>query len=211
MLLKESFPCCRKRKPTKILYISGNGTFLYFGKLLIFQQQEVTFRARKGKKTHSLRFHETELSGHKLRVFHHCFFRCFHFSSPIFTTVFQGFSLLIAFFHVTSFAASLSGTSFLCCCTARATDLRGLFYSQAFFTLHSFPTFATVPQVLRISESFLYSQAFLTLRSFPTFGTNCLELKVLPWRLQGLPMRFEIQTRPICLFESHFETVFSKK
>ena len=31
--------------PQKILYISGNGTFLYFRKLLIFQ--EVTFRARK--------------------------------------------------------------------------------------------------------------------------------------------------------------------
>ena len=35
----------------KIIYILANGTFLYFRKLLIFQ--EVTFRARKVKRTHS--------------------------------------------------------------------------------------------------------------------------------------------------------------
>ena len=89
--------------------------------------------------------------GEPLRVFHHCFFRGFHFSPLIFTTVFRVFSLLIAFFHVTNFVAFLSGTSLLCCCTVSATDLRGLFfYSQAFFTLNPFPTFATVPRVLRI-------------------------------------------------------------
>ena len=71
--------------------------------------------------------------GEPLRVFHHCFFRGFHFSPLIFTTVFRVFSLLIAFFHVTNFVAFLSGTSLLCCCTVSATDLRGLFfYSQAF-------------------------------------------------------------------------------
>ena len=32
---------------------------------------------------------------------------------------------------------------FFCCCTASTTDWRKLFYSQAFFTLHSFPTFCT--------------------------------------------------------------------
>ena len=29
------------------------------------------------------------------------------------------------------------------------------------------------------------------------------EPAVLPWRLQGLPLRFKTQTQPICLFESH--------
>ena len=32
---------------------------------------------------------------------------------------------------------------FFCCCTASTTDWRKFFYSQAFFTLHSFPTFRT--------------------------------------------------------------------
>ena len=36
---------------TELFYISGNGTFLYFRKRLIFQ--EVTFQAQKMKKTHS--------------------------------------------------------------------------------------------------------------------------------------------------------------
>ena len=54
--------------PEKIIYISGNGTFLYFRKLFIFP--EVTFRARKVKRTHSeklLIFLEMELSRSKLK------------------------------------------------------------------------------------------------------------------------------------------------
>ena len=81
--------------------------------------------------------------GEPLRVFHHCFFRGFHFSPLIFTTVFRVFSLLIAFFHVTNFVAFLSGTSFLCC-TVSATDLRELFLLSGVFTLHTFPTFGTI-------------------------------------------------------------------
>ena len=41
----------KNRSPEKILCISGNVTFLYFKKLLVFQ--DVTFRARKVKRTHS--------------------------------------------------------------------------------------------------------------------------------------------------------------
>ena len=77
-------------------------------------------------------------SGQPLRVFHHCFFQVFSF----FTTVFSEFLLLIAFFqviiflHLDSFFCwiFLSDTSFLCCYTTSATDLRkpslpsGVFY-----------------------------------------------------------------------------------
>ena len=53
ILSKESFSSISENEnPEKIPYISGNGTFLYFSKFLIFQ--EVTFRARKNKK-HLLR------------------------------------------------------------------------------------------------------------------------------------------------------------
>ena len=66
-----------------------------------------------------------------------------------------------------------------------------LCYSQAFFTSHSFPKFVTVPQVLRIWESYFDSQAFFTLHSFPTFWllsrlpSSPWQPAVLPWRLQG--------------------------
>ena len=52
IFLKESFSYISGNgNPEKIFYISGNGTFLYFRKTLIFQ--EVTFRSRKVKITHS--------------------------------------------------------------------------------------------------------------------------------------------------------------
>ena len=109
-----------------------------------------------------------------LRVFHPCFFRYFHFSPLIFITIFRFFSLLIAFFHVISFAAFLSGTLFLCCSTGSATDLREL-------CLLSLPY---------SSSRYLAQKA-----SWKQQG--------LPWRLHGLPHRFKTQTRPIYLFESH--------
>ena len=70
--------------------------------------------------------------GEPLRVLHHCFFSCFHFSPLIFATAFRVFSLLIAFFHVTNFAAFLLGTSLLRCCTVNTTDLRELFLLRRF-------------------------------------------------------------------------------
>ena len=68
--------------------------------------------------------------------------------------------------------------------------------------------FCVVPRVLRIGESFFNTQAFFTLHFFPTFGTTCFyqrlprELAIFPWRLKSLPLRFETKTRPPCLFES---------
>ena len=55
----------------------------------------------------------------------HCFFRCFYFTS------FRGRDCF------------LSGTSFLCCCTASATNLRERFLLSGVFTLYSFPIFST--------------------------------------------------------------------
>ena len=64
---KESFSYISGNgNPEKILYISGNRTFLYFRKILIFQ--EVTFGTRKIKKTilkKVLIFREMELSSPK--------------------------------------------------------------------------------------------------------------------------------------------------
>ena len=57
--------------------------------------------------------------------FHYFLFRCFHFTNFLYHDCF------------------LLGTSLLCCCTASTTDLREFFYSEALFTLHSFPTFGT--------------------------------------------------------------------
>ena len=122
------------------------------------------------------------------------FLGCFHYSPFSSVFIFHLSRPLSFLTFLARFIFHLFRVFFFCC-TASATDLRKFFfYSQAFFTLHPFPTFAAVPRVLQIWESFFYSQAFFTLQSFQV---------VLPWRLQGLPLRFETQTWPICLFESH--------
>ena len=73
---KKAFLIFRETEtPTKIPYISRNGTFLYSGngnikKLPTFQ--EVTFRARKIKNPTPKKFfifQEMELSSHKIRNF----------------------------------------------------------------------------------------------------------------------------------------------
>ena len=102
-------------------------------------------------------------------VFHHCFCRYFHFTIdfyffywvlssliafvPFITVSSSGFFIspliLLLLFWVFSFhQLSLpwlffSGVSFLCCCTACATDLRELFLLLAVVYLHSFLTFGT--------------------------------------------------------------------
>ena len=145
--------------------------------------------------------------GEPLRVFHHCFFRCFHFTID-FYYLFWVFSLLIAFvhfitvslcvfffsplilllffecFHFTKFLyrdCFLSGTSFLCCCTANATDLRELFFT------------------LRRSLPYTASRNLAQ----PAFIKASLGPTIQPSRLQGLPLMFETQTGSNCLFESH--------
>ena len=117
--------------------------------------------------------------------------------------------MLIAFFHVTYFPAFLSGTSFLSCCTTIATDLAVLriFNSQAFFTLHSFPTFVTVPRVLRIWWSFFLLSGVFYFILLPDIWRNQSRLpwepSIFPWSFQGSPLRFGTLTLPICLFEPH--------
>ena len=71
------------------------------------------------------------------------------------------------------FLHCFSGTSFLHCCTASATDLRERVLLQGVF--------------------------YLTL--FPAFIKASLGLVVLPWRFQVFPLRFKIQNRSISLFE----------
>ena len=67
----------------------------------------------------------------------------------------------------------------------------GIFYLQAFFTLHSLILFV-LPKV-QILEGVFYAQAFFTLHSFPPHFWDKLhllnfprELVVLPERLQGI-------------------------
>lgn len=75
------------------------------------------------------------------------FFVCFHFFTNDFHhCFFRVFSFLIAFVHVTNFlyhdcvfAAFLSGTLFLCCCKASATDLREHFLRFVDFYLPLLP------------------------------------------------------------------------
>ena len=87
------------------------------------------------------------------------FFRCFY-------------CWLYFFFHYCFFTVFVV--------TASATDIwEGVFYSQAFFTLHSF---------LRFGTTYFY-------QGFPVAAVQL-------WRLQGFPLRFETQTHPICSFES---------
>ena len=142
-----------------------------------------------------------------------------------FTSVFWVFSLLIAFFHVTDFLYPDCFLLLFCqvlrFCVAVPRVLRvweSFFYPQVLFTLHSFPIFATILQVLWISYRFFYHQAFLTLHSFSTFGTTwcCTdllsrvlwELAVLLWSCR--PSKCGSKHRldpPVCL--NH--TVFTKR
>ena len=70
-------------------------------------------------------------------------------------------------------------------------------------------TFAIVPQVLQIWEIFFLPSGVFYITLLPHIYHNLLlsrllwELAVLPWRFQGLPLKLETQTRPICLFETH--------
>ena len=72
-----------------------------------------------------------------------------------------------------------------------------------------------LPWVLRFWVSIFYPQAFFTLHSFPTFlahsqhfGTTCFyqsftgSQQLLFWKLQGFILILKTQTLPICLFDS---------
>ena len=109
------------------------------------------------------------------RVFHHYLFRCLYFTTD-FTIVFQVFS-----FHQLS--------------------LLWLFFVRYFIF------------VLLYRECYGFEKAFSTPRRFllytpshlaqHAFTKVSLGPAVLPLRLQGFPLRYETQSQPICLSESH--------
>ena len=84
-------------------------------------------------------------------MFHFSPFQRFHFSLFSGVFIFSSVAGVFIFYLslVFSFVTLLSCfifhlfRVFLCWCTASAAGLRELFYSQAFFTLHSFPSFGT--------------------------------------------------------------------
>ena len=76
----------------------------------------------------------------------------------------------------------------------------GVFIVDCICSLHC----VVVMRVLRMWDSIFYSHTFFFyLALLPDFIKASLRLPVLPWRLQGFPMRFETRTHPICLFELH--------
>ena len=140
-----------------------------------------------------------------LGFFHHCFFRCFRFSPLIFTTGFWVFLLLIALVHVTNFlypdcffAAFLSGTSFF---ALLHHEYYG--FEEAFLIFRCFLSYALSAYLPQYREFYGFERAFYTHRHNLLLSRLPSEQAVLPWRLQDLPLRFEIQTRPIYMFESH--------
>ena len=136
---------------TELFYISGNGNH----KKLIFRDMELSSPELK----------KLLLLGEPL--VHHCFYRCFHFSPLFSTTVFWVFLLLIAFFH---FSAFMSGTLFLCCCTASGTDFKDLFLLSGVFYLTLLSHICHITASARDLRELFFSQAFFTLHSFPLFG-----------------------------------------
>ena len=85
---------------------------------------------------------------------------------------------------------------------------KSIFYSQAFFTLHFFPTFATVSRVLRIWESLFYPQEFFTLNlpfqhlAQPAFIKAPLGVGSSSFNVAGHPTDVW-NTDSAYLFESH--------
>ena len=120
-------------------------------------------------------FHVSPSSG----VFIFQLSRVFSFS-PFWDVSMFHFSRMISFFDFLRCFIFHPFRVFLCCCTSTATDL---------------------------GEHFLLSGTFLPYTpsshlAQPAFIKASLGAAVVPWRLQGLPLSFETQTEPICLFES---------
>ena len=83
-----------------------------------------------------------------------------------------------------------------------------LFFWVIWFNQHSFFVFVLSRHMFcGFERAFLIFRRFFSLLSFPKFGRTCFyqdfQPTVLIWRLRGHPLRFEIQTRSVCLFESH--------
>ena len=91
------------------------------------------------------------------------------------------------------------------------------FSGVSFFTFFWVFLYYCTVSATDLRELFLFSD-ILYLTPLPDIWHNLLlsrlpwELAVLHWRLQGLPLRFETQSSPICLFKSHSvqQKVFGK-
>ena len=144
--------------------------------------------------------------GESLRVFHHCFFRCF-ISTLIFTIVFGCFHCWLYLFTSWLFIQVFSFYYWFYYYFLSVSVSPTFFTETAFWQVLCFCVVA--PRVLRIWNAFFFNlRCFLpyTLSQHlaqPAFITTSLGPVVQPWRLHSLPLRFETQIRPICLFESH--------
>ena len=112
------------------------------------------------------------------------------FISPlIFTTIFWVFFFLIAFVHFTNFLylkCFLSGTSFLGCCAASATDLMERFLIKGVFYLALLPCIChSTASTMDLRELFLLSGIFF-LTPLPHIWHN-LPLSKLPWKPAVFP------------------------
>ena len=94
-----------------------------------------------------------------------------------------------------------------CCCTASATHLRGLFLLSGVFYLTLLPHIChSTASSTDLRELFFPLRRFLPYTLSRHLAQPALIKAFLgassSWRLQGLPLRFETQTRSICLAES---------
>ena len=173
----------------KILYTLRNRNL---DKFLIFSQKkavlmfrEVTFRAWKMKKKKTLSkkliFEETVLlnpklkkllffSGEALRVFHHCFFICFHFTID-FTIALRCFHCWLHFLTSPLFVQVFLLHHWFSDCFFECFHFTNFLYHDGFFARHF--VFVLLYRECYGCESFFYSQAFFTLYFFSTFGTTC--------------------------------------
>ena len=148
--LKNSYPFSKKN----VLFQEGT-----FWKSKVSYQQEIfdflNFLFFKDK--NSCFFFQENPLGFFTTVF---YFKCFHFS-PLF---FGSFHCWMHFFRssffftlTVSFAGFFCQILLFCVVIPRVLQTwESLLYPQAFFTLHSFSTFATIQQVLQIWDRFFY-------------------------------------------------------
>ena len=175
------------------IYYPGNGTFWALNIILYFRKLNFSTLTLKS-------------SFFFFRRAHHCFFKCFHFTITIdFYYCFRVFSLLIAFVH---FITVLSGVFIYHWFYYRFSSV---LISRTFFTVTVFCYFVFV---LLYRKHFGFESVFFNLKRFLpdilsqhlaqlAFIKASLGPVVEPWSLQGLPMRFETQSRSICLLKSH--------
>ena len=135
---------------------------------------------------------------HLSRVFSFSIFLvCFHYST------FSG----AFFFDLSRYFIFHRFRVLLCCCTAIATDLRKLFLLSGVFYLTLLPHIChSTASSTDLRELFFPLRRFLPYTLSRHFAQPALIKAFLgassSWRLQGLPLRFETQTRSICLIES---------